>query len=118
MTGRLEIVHSLARLQCTRCGAQANASCNCGEPYVPAAIRVAEYDKKNPGKSTRAAAADLGVSNATVSKARGVNQLTPETVTGDDGKTYPAKRTPRPIPAKSDSLVVTDFEKLKKQVAE
>jgi hypothetical protein len=54
--------------------------------------RVAEYDKANPGRSTRQAAADLGVSNKTVSLARGVTQVTPDTVTGRDGKTYPAKR--------------------------
>jgi hypothetical protein len=99
---RLEIVKSLARLQCTECGAEANASCNCGKPYVPAAIRVAEYDKATPGKSTRAAAADLGVSNFTVSKARqsGVSHLTPETVVGLDGKTYKAKsNAPKAIAA-------------------
>ena len=92
MKPALQIVHSLARLQCTKCGAEANASCNCGEPYVPAALRVAEYDKANPGKSTREAAADLGISNKTVSKARGVTGVTPETVTGRDGKEYPARR--------------------------
>jgi hypothetical protein len=91
---RLQIVHSLARLQCTKCGAEANATCNCGEAYLPAAMRVAEYDKANPGKSTREAAADLGISNKTVSKARGVTGVTPETVTGRDGKTYKAKREP------------------------
>ena len=59
----LQIVHSLARLQCTKCGAEANASCNCGQPYVPVALRVKEYDEANPGKSSRKAAADLGVSH-------------------------------------------------------
>lgn len=146
MTGRLEIVHSLARLQCTRCGAQANASCNCGEPYVPAAIRVKEYDKANPGRSTRAAAADLGISKSEVGRARQsvVPSGTPETdrasggekVIGLDGKTYKAKgkaptpkatAAPPPItepadePAKSardDSGAAFDFENLKKQVAE
>jgi hypothetical protein len=60
----------------------------------PAAKRVAEYDKANPGTSTRQAAADLGISNKTVSKARSadVTQVTPEIVTGRDGKTYPARR--------------------------
>jgi hypothetical protein len=38
----------------------------------------------NPGQSTRAASADLGVSHDTVNQARrsGVSNLTPETVTG------------------------------------
>lgn len=78
---------------CTGCGAEANASCNCGVAYVPAAVRVAEYDATNPGKSTRAAAADLGISHTAVSEARnsGVNHFTPETVIGLDGKNYPAQ---------------------------
>jgi hypothetical protein len=75
------------KIECTGCGAEANASCNCGKAYVPAAMRVAEYDKANPGKSTRAAAADLGVSDETVSEARRANPLAPDTVTGRDGKT-------------------------------
>ncbi len=98
----LQIVQSIQRLVCTSCGAEANASCNCGKPYVPATERVREYDKANPGKSTRYAAADLGVSNKTVSQVRnsGVTQVTPDTVTGRDNKTYPAKhkngKTPKP----------------------
>src|SRR6516225_551870 len=84
---------SVVRLQCSACGAEANASCNCGKPYVPAAQRVREYDEANPGKSTRAAAADLGMSRESVRTARsGDNHLSPETVTGRDGKEYPARR--------------------------
>lgn len=83
---------------CTGCGAEANASCNCGKPYVPAKERVKEYDNANPGRSTRQAAADLGVSRETVRKTRaGDNHLSPETVTGADGKIYPA-RLSREIP--------------------
>ena len=67
-------------------GAEANASCNCGKPYVPKKQRVAEYDKEHPGRSTRQAAADLGVSKSTVSDARqGVQDRTPE-IEGRDGK--------------------------------
>jgi hypothetical protein len=54
----------------TGCGPDANASCNCGKPYVPAAQRVADYDQANPGRSTRQAAAELGVDKETVRKAR------------------------------------------------
>jgi len=115
-TGKLQIVRSLARLRCTKCGAEADASCNCGEPYLPAAIRVKEYDKANPGKST-----------------------TPETVTGLDGKTYKAKgkaRAPKkeePIAAAPPKAIVEpaavdtepgdeqpaefDFENFKKHAA-
>jgi hypothetical protein len=86
---------SIARLQCTQCGAEANASCNCGKSYVPAAQRVAEYDKANPGKSTRAAATDLGIASGTVTKARkksGASTEAPAKVIGIDGKEYSAKR--------------------------
>jgi hypothetical protein len=31
---------SIQRMICTGCGAEANASCNCGQPYVPKAVRV------------------------------------------------------------------------------
>ena len=94
MKPELQIVRSLQRLQCSACGTEANASCDCGKPYVPAAQRVAEYDKANPGQSTRQAAADLGISNKSVSVARGVTRVTPDTVTGRDGKTYPARKKP------------------------
>ena len=85
---------SVVRLQCSACGAEANASCNCGKPYVPAAQRVREYDEANPGKSTRAAAADLGMSQSAVQQSRksGEQDYSPETVTGRDGKEYPARR--------------------------
>ena len=53
---------SIQQLICTGCGAETNAACNCGKTYKPSAIRVKEYDEVNRGKSTRQAAADLGVS--------------------------------------------------------
>jgi hypothetical protein len=101
---RIEI--NQQQLECVKCGAQTAAVCNCGMSYRQAAVRVAEYDKANPGQSTRQAAAELGVSNSTVSEARKagvrdrtpVNQLTPETVTGRDGKTYQAKRQQNQMP--------------------
>jgi hypothetical protein len=89
---------SAQRLACWDCGSETNATCTCGVAYLPkAAERVAEYDKANPGQSTRQAAADLGISNKTVSQARQqapVTEVTPATVTGRDGKTYPAGMTP------------------------
>lgn len=88
---------SLQRLGCQKCGTETNAACNCGVPYMPIRQRVEKYDRENPGQSTRQAAADLGVSNFTVSKARksGVSDLTPATVTGRDGKSYPAVKPSR-----------------------
>jgi hypothetical protein len=85
---------SIQRMACTACGAEANASCNCGQPYVPASQRINDYDKQNPGRSTRQAAADLGVSKSEVDRARKASPVpdgTPDKVVGMDGKTYPAK---------------------------
>lgn len=85
---------SVRRLECVECGAEANATCDCNKPYVRAAQRVAEYDKANPGRSTRRVAADLGVSQPVVVEARksGDRHLSPDVVTGRDGKQYPARR--------------------------
>jgi hypothetical protein len=84
---------NVQRLACFDCGSETNATCTCGVAYLPKAIeRVAEYDQANPGQSTRQAAADLGTTSTTVSKARRANRFAPETVTGRDGKSYPATK--------------------------
>jgi hypothetical protein len=77
---RPAFVKSIQRMECTKCGAEANASCNCGVKYKPVKECVREYDEANPGKSARAAAADLGVDPMTVHRARKahVDQSTPE----------------------------------------
>jgi hypothetical protein len=100
------------RMRCTGCGAETNAVCTCGLDYVPVAQRVADYDKEHPeGRSTRQAAADLGVSNETVRKARRANPLAPETVTGRDGKEYPARRDEAPAaPIPDTRPVVREHE--------
>jgi hypothetical protein len=111
---RLEIVHSLARLQCTRCGAEANASCNCGEPYKPVEIAKA-YSRKNPSASVREISAQTGVSHASAQRAKsGVSGDTP--VTGRDGKTYKGKREPSPnrIAEKKWMSAYAAFEALEK----
>jgi hypothetical protein len=112
MKPNLQIVHSIALLQCTACGSETNATCKCGAPYVPAAVRVAEYDKANPGRSTRQAAADLGVSKEkeTVRTARGGNHLPPETVTGRDGKTYKARSAPPDPTPEEEAAEVAAYE--------
>jgi hypothetical protein len=95
------------QLECVKCGARSHATCSCGVSYRPAQERVAEYDKANPGKSTRMAAADLGVSDETVRKARHANPLAPETVTGRDGKEYPATRPPTQTPVMVEHGIIT-----------
>jgi hypothetical protein len=93
---------SIQRMVCTGCGAEANASCNCGKAYVPKAVRAAQAMAANPEKSDRAIAADIGVSPMTVRRAReaGASYDAPSTVTGRDGKQYPAIR----------AVVTTDAE--------
>jgi hypothetical protein len=81
---------SIQRMACIGCGAEANASCNCGKAYVPKAARAAEAVAAHPEKSDRAIAADIGVSQPTVSKARKEttdNNLSVERRIGLDGKT-------------------------------
>jgi hypothetical protein len=82
---------SVQRMQCTVCGAEANASCNCGQPYVPAKQRAAEAVAANPQKSDRAIAEEIGVSHPTVAKARkeatGNDLPVDKPRVGKDGKT-------------------------------
>ena len=76
---------------CTACGAEANASCNCGTSYAPKAVLAREAVEANPEKSNRAIADEIGVDEKTVRKAR-ADRSAPESVTGKDGKSYPARR--------------------------
>lgn len=87
MNERPAIKISIQRMVCTGCGAEANASCNCGMAYVPASQRAAEAVRANPEKSDRAIAADIGVSAMTVNRARStVPNVTVEKRVGLDGK--------------------------------
>jgi hypothetical protein len=87
--------------KCSSCGASARAGCNCGVPYVPAGDRAAAAVAANPKKSDRAIAAEIGVGNATVSRARRKATVSCDTVvekrTGKDGKArkQPSKKTER-----------------------
>jgi hypothetical protein len=99
---------AVQQLSCTGCGAEANASCNCGKPYVPKKQRAAEAIAANPQMSDRAIAADLGIGNATVSRARrdaGVSHDTPDRE-GRDGKTYHIQ--PREEPDDDDEDIEAD----------
>lgn len=60
----------VAKLECSSCGAKADASCNCGAPYIPAGERAKKAVEANPEKSDRAIAAELGVGKDTVRRAR------------------------------------------------
>lgn len=84
------IAMAVQQMTCTGCGAEANASCNCGKPYVPKKQRATDAVAANPQRSNRAIAADIGVSDDTVARARnelGAAHATPERE-GRDGKVY------------------------------
>jgi hypothetical protein len=85
-----ELRRAIVRLECSSCGAEANASCDCAKPYVPAAVRVAKLASERPELSNRAIAAELGVDEKTVRKAR-ADQSAPDEVIGRDGKRYPSR---------------------------
>jgi hypothetical protein len=89
---------SVVRLACSACGAEANASCDCGKPYVPKLQRAAEAVAEHPEKSNRAIADDIGVDEKTVRQARSSTadySAVDEPRTGKDGKT---RRLPSYIP--------------------
>jgi hypothetical protein len=89
---------SIQRMVCTGCGAEANASCNCGKAYVPKAVRAAEAVAAHPEKSNRQIADEIGADKVIVDRARkklesAGDMSPPASVTGKDGKQYPAKKT-------------------------
>jgi hypothetical protein len=100
------------RMRCVGCGAETGAVCSCGMTYEPVQQRVAEYDKANPGQSTRQAATDLGVSKSAIHKARagsGVHEWTPAAVTGRDHKTYPATKPAHASPIVGRKATLAEY---------
>jgi hypothetical protein len=80
------------QMRCIGCGATADAACNCGEAYMPAAERADEFAKANPNASVREIVEKTGVGHGTAQRAKSrVPNGTPE-ITGRDGKSYPAKK--------------------------
>lgn len=57
-------------MACSYCGSEADATCTCGEMYVPKAARAAEAVSAHPEKSDRALAAEIGVARSTIQRAR------------------------------------------------
>jgi hypothetical protein len=73
-------------LECPKCGAAGQGSCDCGEPYVPAGDRAAKAVAADPSKSDRAIAAEIGTTHKTVARARkSTGDQSPVRV-GRDGK--------------------------------
>jgi hypothetical protein len=91
------------RMACTACGAEANAACTCGVAYKPKAVQAAEAIAATPEKSNRAIAEETGLSEPTVRRARAsCDAPEPETVTGRDGKIYPATKPEAPAHPQRD----------------
>jgi hypothetical protein len=66
-----QIVQRVTRaMDCSECGVEAAAACDCGAPYIPAGVAAAKAVTAHPEKSDRAIAAEIGVSDKTVGKAR------------------------------------------------
>lgn len=108
-----EIKMSVQRMVCTACGSEANASCNCGKPYVPAKQRAAEAIKANPQKSNRAIADEIGVSKDTVRKVRETTgDQSPVERVGLDGKTrkMPTLRVVEEEPDDTEADIEADIE--------
>jgi hypothetical protein len=105
-----------SRFICSVCGSSRDCDCD-----APALERVVAYDKANPGKSTRQAAADLGLGNKTVARARtaAVSHDTPAaTVTGRDGKTYLARQKPKAKEPDTESVAAADAARADKYAKE
>jgi hypothetical protein len=81
-------------LECSACGAPALAACKCRAPYLPKADRAAAAIAAHPEKSDRTLAGEIGVSRATIQRARDAqvaHDEPPGKRVGRDGKHYPAK---------------------------
>ena len=91
-------------LRCTACGQLTEAKCSCGASYayISPGELAAKAVKDSPGKSDRAIAEELGVSDRTVNRAR-ASTATNDAVgkrTGRDGKA----RRPRGRPPKAPGV--------------
>lgn len=84
-------------LRCSACGAPGSGSCDCGVGYLPAGKVAAKAAQDNPGISSRALAAQSGVSQRTAANAlraaREQFRSSDTFVLGRDGKRYPTTKT-------------------------
>jgi hypothetical protein len=99
------------KVECMACGAEADATfhptCNCNAGFKSKTQKAVEYAEKNPTASVRQIAEETGVGHGTAQEARARVRSpytsAPESVTGRDGKTYPATK-PEPSKLVDDSL--------------
>lgn len=101
---------SVVRLACSACGAEANATCSCGQPYVPKRQRAEEIAEANPNISIRELAEQAKVSHGTAQAAKSrVQSRTPDIAptVGRDGKTYSAPSSAiRPVTGHLEEPVI------------
>src|SRR6266481_5565577 len=111
-----QIVQRVTRaMHCSECGVEAAAACDCGAPYVPAGVAAANAVAAHPEKSDRAIAAEIGVSDKTVGKARRATAefSAVDTRVGLDGKArkQPTKeadcKQSAPKPVKPDPRIIS-----------
>jgi hypothetical protein len=65
-----EIRQSIQRMACSACGAEANASCNCGVAYQPKSVRARAAIEANPQKSNMDIARETGADEKEVRRQR------------------------------------------------
>jgi len=113
------------KMQCSGCGAEAKAACDCGVPYIPVSIRAAKAIYEHPEKSNRVIARELKIGPASVDRARKLavasREATGEKRIGKDGKRYkPTKPKPKMIvhePIDLDTLEY-NYDKLLTELTE
>jgi hypothetical protein len=82
------------RIQCSSCGAEGTAGCDCGAPYVTPGERAATAAAAYPEKSDGMIAREIGVDRSTVTRARNSTRAdAPVERVGLDGK---KRRSPKP----------------------
>jgi hypothetical protein len=105
----------LSAYVCPQCGV--DAACDCGAAPI---TRAQAALLKNPEKSTRTIAMDIGVAPMTVHRARkalGVPRGTPAKVTGRDGKKQAAKKK-QPAPVATDTKQAVESPKITIEMTE
>lgn len=104
---QIQMPHKRLALSCTKCGSMADATCDCGSPYIPARERAAEAIAANPARSNVAIAREIGVNEKTVRNARITSDHSEvDGRMGLDGKVrrLPTRRPDEPEPGIEDDI--------------
>jgi hypothetical protein len=93
-------------LICSKCGATAEAACDCGASYERPSERAARAIANSADKSDRAIAADIGVNQSTVTRARRASTDAKAAVEKRVGRDGRARKLPtrKPAPVISDPV--------------